>query len=83
MAYVWVKDSTKQQLFFHGIHAYYVPIVDKWRVVLKGETPDYINASSVHVRQLSTYQNSGTSQCWFFLGRAINRRGLSSSLRAQ
>ena len=23
--------------------------VDKWRVVLKGETPDYINASSINV----------------------------------
>ena len=23
--------------------------VDRWRVVLKGETPDYINATVVHV----------------------------------
>ena len=23
--------------------------VDRWRVVLKGETPDYINATNVHV----------------------------------
>ena len=27
--------------------------VDKWRVVLKGENPDYINASSIHVSHLS------------------------------
>ena len=27
----------------------YVRTVDKWRVVLKGETPDYINASSINV----------------------------------
>ena len=26
--------------------------VDKWRVVLKGETPDYINASTAHVSPL-------------------------------
>ena len=25
--------------------------VDKWRVVLKGENPDYIHASSIHVRK--------------------------------
>ena len=28
---------------------YNVCTVDKWRVVLKGETPDYINASSINV----------------------------------
>ena len=27
----------------------YVCTVDKWRVVLKRETPDYINASSINV----------------------------------
>ena len=32
---------------------YDVCTVDKWRVVLKGETPDYINASSINV-SLST-----------------------------
>ena len=26
-----------------------VHTVDRWRVVLKGETPDYINATVVHV----------------------------------
>ena len=25
--------------------------VDKWRVVLKGENPDYIHATSVHVSE--------------------------------
>ena len=29
---------------FLDIHA-----VDRWRVVLRGETPDYINATNVHV----------------------------------
>ena len=29
--------------------------VDKWRVVLKGENPDYINASSIHVSHLSMH----------------------------
>ena len=28
---------------------YVTTTVDRWRVVLKGETPDYIHASIVHV----------------------------------
>ena len=41
--------------------------VDRWRVVLKGETPDYINATVVHVSfhcrdsQLHTLANSVVS----------------------
>ena len=33
--------------------------VDKWRVVLKGENPDYIHATSVHVSEnLGVYTSS-------------------------
>ena len=37
--------------FCSNIHtsASFLHTVDKWRVVLKGETPDYINATNVHV----------------------------------
>ena len=28
---------------------YVTTTVDRWRVILKGETPDYINATVVHV----------------------------------
>ena len=34
---------------FACVFFYNVSTVDKWRVVLKGETPDYINASSINV----------------------------------
>ena len=54
---------------------YNVSTVDKWRVVLKGETPDYINASSINVSSstnntlestLHKYQISHTHRITFF-----------------
>ena len=35
-----------------------VHTVDKWRVVLKGETPDYINASSINVSSFTNKLNN-------------------------
>ena len=35
-----------------------VHAVDKWRVVLKGETPDYINASSINVSSFTNTLNN-------------------------
>ena len=29
----------------------HIRVVDRWRVVLKGENPDYISATNIHVRQ--------------------------------
>ena len=38
--------------------------VDKWRVVLKGENPDYIHATSVHVSEnLGVYTSSKWDSC--------------------
>ena len=33
----------------HLFITWMIHAVDRWRVVLKGETPDYINATNVHV----------------------------------
>ena len=33
----------------HPFITWMIHAVDRWRVVLKGETPDYINATNVHV----------------------------------
>ena len=46
----FLPGDTTFQIYLNG---YFCPflcfLVDKWRVVLKGETPDYINASAISV----------------------------------
>ena len=39
--------------YSHILHGYCsaIFVVERWRVALKGERPDYINASIVHVSQ--------------------------------
>ena len=37
------------------VNTWMIHAVDRWRVVLKGENPDYINATNVHVSNLVYY----------------------------
>ena len=44
-------------------------VVDKWRVVLKGETPDYVNASVAHVSSSTdTYMYIVLCGYWYAVG---------------
>ena len=57
-----------------------LPLADKWRVVLKGDNPDYINATNIHVNQAHTFSTLYYTD-YLYLCRATSSTEHLSSLK--
>ena len=56
-----------------------VRTVDKWRVVLKGETPDYINASSINVSSSTNILSNISLEYYKYFLFSLSLAGLQVS----